>query len=99
MNYQFTGYTVNGQVRARKSEEDEFIVIESMHDVSNLRWPKRQGISHIKFMFILAFGEWFALQLSVFVHFYSKHNDRKFNIMYLCEEAASDILASYGFYQ
>ena len=50
-------------------------------------------------MFILAFGEWFVLQVSVFVHFYSEHNNRKFNIMYLCEEAASDILASYGFYQ
>ena len=33
---QFTGYTVNGKVRARKSEEDEFIIIERMHDVSNL---------------------------------------------------------------
>ena len=35
-NYHFTGYTVKGQVRARKAEEDEFIIIESMHDVSNL---------------------------------------------------------------
>ena len=36
MNYRFTLYTVNRQVMARKSEEDEFIIIESMHAVSNL---------------------------------------------------------------
>ena len=36
LNYQFIGYTANRQVRTSKSEEDEFIIIESMHDVSNL---------------------------------------------------------------
>ena len=28
MNYQFTVYTVNRQVTARKSEEDEFTIIK-----------------------------------------------------------------------
>ena len=36
LNYQFTGYTVNRQVRATKSGEDEFIITESIHHVSNL---------------------------------------------------------------
>ena len=36
LNSQLTAYTSNRQVRARKSEEDEFIMIESMQDVSNL---------------------------------------------------------------
>ena len=59
LNYQFTGYRVNGQVRARKSEWDEYTIKESMHDVSNLSKSKGQDISHIKFMFILAFIERF----------------------------------------
>ena len=34
LNYQFTGYTINEQVRERKSEEEEFIILESMHNLS-----------------------------------------------------------------
>ena len=36
LNYQFPRYTVSGQVRVRKSEEHEFIIIESIDNVSNL---------------------------------------------------------------
>ena len=59
-NYQFTGYIVNGKAKARKSEGDEYIIIETMHDISNLSKSKGQIISHIKFMFILAFREKFV---------------------------------------
>ena len=37
LNYQFIGYTVNGQDETeKKSEENKFITIESMHDVTKL---------------------------------------------------------------
>ena len=35
LNYQFTGYKVEGQVRATKSEETELIFIENMYHISN----------------------------------------------------------------
>ena len=41
MNYQFTGYTVNGQGQ-KKSEKDDIIIIESMHDVSDLKYISYQ---------------------------------------------------------
>lgn len=33
--HQFSGYTVNGKISARKLENDDFIVLESTHDNIN----------------------------------------------------------------
>ena len=36
LKYEFPGYTVNGQVRVKKSKSSEYIPINSKHDLVNI---------------------------------------------------------------